>query len=100
MNLENQDGTRPFIGAGIGVTADIAKTNVGLYSFQKTGWHFTIAPKSVSIIPLGYGSITASLRYTYGVKTGNLTGFHISLLTWNALGGIVSSSSIVFNWIR
>ena len=45
MNLENQDGTRPFIGAGLGVTADIAKTNIGLYSFQKTGWHFTVAPE-------------------------------------------------------
>jgi hypothetical protein len=64
-----QEGTRPFIGSGLGVTADIAKTNIGLYSFQKTGWHFTVAPEMGIKIPLGYGSITASLRYTYGVKT-------------------------------
>jgi len=76
-----QDGTRPFIGAGTGVTADIAKTNVGLYSFQKTGWHFTIAPELGIIIPIGYGSITGSLRYTYGVKTRELD--NISYLSVN-----------------
>jgi hypothetical protein len=64
-----QEGTRPFIGSGLGVTADIAKTNIGLYSFQKTGWHFTVAPELGIKIPIGYGSITASIRYTYGVKT-------------------------------
>jgi hypothetical protein len=66
------EGTRPFIGSGLGVTADIAKTNIGLYSFQKTGWHFTIAPELGIKIPLGYGSITGSLRYMYGVKTKEL----------------------------
>lgn len=74
-------GTRPFAGAGIGVTADIAKTNVGLYSFQKTGWHFTLAPEIGIRIPLGYGSITTSLRYTYGVKTRELD--RISYLSIN-----------------
>jgi hypothetical protein len=76
------EGTRPFIGSGIGVTADIAKTNIGLYSFQKTGWHFTIAPEIGIKIPLGYTSLTGSLRYTYGVKTkelGNLSYFSINL---------------------
>jgi hypothetical protein len=75
-------GTRPFIGTGTGVTADIAKTNIGLYSFQKTGWHFTIAPEIGIKIPLGYTSLTGSLRYTYGVKTkelGNLSYFSINL---------------------
>jgi hypothetical protein len=74
--------TRPFIGAGTGVTADIAKTNIGLYSFQKTAWHFTIAPEIGIKIPLGYTSLTGSLRYTYGVKTkelGNLSYFSINL---------------------
>jgi len=75
------DGTRPFIGSGIGVTADIAKTNIGLFSFQKTGWHFTIAPELGIKIPLGYGSITGSLRYTYGVKTKELD--NVSYLSVN-----------------
>jgi hypothetical protein len=66
------EGSRPFIGSGLGVTADIAKTNIGLYSFQKTGWHFTVAPELGIKIPLGYGTITTSLRYTYGVKTSEL----------------------------
>jgi hypothetical protein len=66
------EGTRPFLGSGLGVTADIAKTNIGLYSFQKTGWHFTVAPELGIKIPLGYGSITGSLRYMYGVKTKEL----------------------------
>jgi hypothetical protein len=77
-----QEGTRPFIGSGIGVTADIAKTNIGLYSFQKTAWHFTVAPEIGIKIPLGYTSLTGSLRYTYGVKTrelGNLSYFSINL---------------------
>jgi hypothetical protein len=76
------EGTRPFIGSGLGVTADIAKTNIGLYSFQKTGWHFTVAPEIGIKIPLGYTSLTGSLRYTYGVKTrelGNLSYFSINL---------------------
>lgn len=76
------EGTRPYIGAGTGITADIAKTNIGLYSFQKTGWHFTIAPEIGVKIPLGYTSLTGSLRYTYGVKTrdlGNLSYFSINL---------------------
>jgi hypothetical protein len=76
-----QEGTRPFIGSGLGVTADIAKTNIGLYSFQKTGWHFTIAPELGIKIPLGYGSITGSLRYTYGAKTRELD--NISYLSVN-----------------
>jgi hypothetical protein len=73
--------TRPFIGFGTGVTADIAKTNIGLYSFKKTGWHFTVAPEIGIKIPLGYTSLTGSLRYTYGVKTkelGNLSYFTIN----------------------
>jgi hypothetical protein len=76
------DAPRPFIGSGLGVTADIARTNIGLYSFQKTGWHFTIAPEAGIKIPLGYTSITASLRYTYGVKTkeiGAVSYFSINL---------------------
>ena len=75
-------GTSAFIGSGIGVTADIAKTNIGLYSFKKTAWHFTVAPEIGIKIPLGYTSLTGSLRYTYGVKTkelGNLSYFSINL---------------------
>jgi hypothetical protein len=76
------EGTRPYLGAGMGVTADIAKTNIGLYSFQNTGWHFTVAPELGIKIPLGYGSITTSLRYTYGVKTkeiDNISYFSVNL---------------------
>ena len=46
MSLGCKRGTRPFIGSGLGVTADIAKTNIGLYSFQKTGWHFTVRTRN------------------------------------------------------
>jgi len=70
--LGQPEGTRPFLGSGLGVTADIARTNIGLYSFQKTAWHFTIAPEIGIKIPLGYGSITTSLRYVYGVKARDL----------------------------
>ena len=76
------DGTRPFLGSGLGVTADIAKTNIGLYSFEKTGWHFTFAPELGVKIPLGYTSLTCGLRYTYGVKTkelGSISYFSINL---------------------
>jgi hypothetical protein len=75
-------GFRPYIGAGLGVTADIAKTNIGLYSFEKTGWHFTFAPELGIKIPLGYTSLTGGLRYTYGVKTkelGSISYFSINL---------------------
>jgi hypothetical protein len=80
------EGTRPFIGSGLGVTYDIARTNVGLFSFQKTGWHFTVAPEIGMKIPLGYANIIAGLRYSYGVKTKELGGisyFSINLgLIW------------------
>jgi outer membrane protein len=75
------EGTRPFIGSGLGITADLAKTNVGLYSFRKTGWHFTLAPELGIKIPVGNTSITASLRYVYGAKTREID--RISYLSVN-----------------
>jgi hypothetical protein len=81
------DASRPFIGAGMGVTADISRTNIGLYSFEKTGWHFTVAPELGIKIPLGYGSITTSLRYTYGVKTKELESISYFSLNLGMLWG-------------
>jgi hypothetical protein len=81
------EGTRPYIGAGTGVTADIVKTNIGLYSFQKTGWHFTVAPELGIKIPLGYGSVTTSLRYTYCVKTKEINDFSYFSLNLGMLWG-------------
>jgi hypothetical protein len=64
-----KEGARPFIGSGLGVIADIAKTNIGLYSFRKNSWHFTVAPEIGIKIPLDKNFITGSLRYSYGFKT-------------------------------
>jgi len=81
------EGTRPFIGSGIGLTADLARTNIGLYSFQKTAWHFTVAPEVGVRIPLSYTHITASLRYTYGVKTKELGDISYISVNLGALWG-------------
>ena len=79
--LGEQFGTRPYIGAGLGVTRDIARTDVGLYSFKKTAWHFTMAPEIGINIPLTEGAITGSVRYIYGVKARDLD--HISYISFN-----------------
>ncbi len=74
-------GNRPYIGAGLGMTRDIARTDIGLYSFSKTAWHFTMAPEIGINIPLSESAITASVRYVYGVKARDLD--HISYLSFN-----------------
>ena len=70
--IGGQEGTRPYIGAGLGVTPDITRTVVGVYSFEETAWHFTMAPEAGIIIPFGYTSFTANVRYVYGFKAGEL----------------------------
>ena len=73
---------RPYVGAGAGFTPDVSRTNVGLYSFQKSGWHFSVAPEIGIRVPISYASVYGSLRYTYGVKTkdlGNIAYFSFNL---------------------
>ena len=70
--IGGHEGTRPYIGAGLGVTPDITRTVVGVYSFEETAWHFTMAPEAGIIIPFGYTSFTANVRYVYGFKAGEL----------------------------
>lgn len=73
--------TRTFIGSGVGFTADRTRTNIDLFSFQKSGWHFTVAPELGIKIPLGHTCITGSVRYLYGVRTAELS--RISYFTLN-----------------
>ena len=76
-----QYGIRPYAGAGLGLTGDISRTDVGLYSFKKTAFHFTMAPELGIIIPVNEGSVTANIRYVYGVKARDLD--HISYLSFS-----------------
>jgi outer membrane protein len=61
-------GIRPYMGAGLGAMYNISRTDIGLYSIEKTSWHFTMAPEIGIMIPVRESKISASLRYTYGVK--------------------------------
>lgn len=65
-------GIRPFMGAGLGVIYNVRRTDIGLYSIEKDSWHFTVAPELGIMIPVRESMITASLRYSYGVKAREL----------------------------
>jgi hypothetical protein len=75
------EGVRPFIGAGIGVTYDIRRTDIGLYSVTADAWHFTMAPEIGINIPAGEKLLTASVRYHYGVKARDLG--EVSYISFN-----------------
>jgi hypothetical protein len=65
-------GIRPYAGAGLGVTYNKRRTDIGLYEVEKDAWHFTMAPELGVLIPVRESIITASVRYYYGVKAGDL----------------------------
>jgi hypothetical protein len=65
-------GARPYAAAGIGLTDEIMRTDVGLYSFKLDGWHLSLAPELGIIIPVNGGAVTGSARYIYGLKTQDL----------------------------
>jgi len=73
--------TRPYIGAGLGITPDVVRTDIGLYSFSKDVVHFTMAPEIGINIPYDGGAVIASARYVYGVKTRYIE--HISYFSFN-----------------
>ena len=65
-------GTRPYIGAGIGVIYNIRRTDIGLYSIETDAWHFAMAPELGINIPVGGSMISSNIRYNYGVKAKDL----------------------------
>lgn len=73
--------TRPYIGAGLGITPDVVRTDVGLYSFSKDATHFTMAPEIGINVPYEGGAVIASVRYIYGVKTKDIDA--ISYFSFN-----------------
>jgi opacity protein-like surface antigen len=66
------EGIRPFVGAGLGVTYNKRRTDIGLYSLEADAWHFTMAPELGIMIPVGMSGITSSVRYNYAVKARDL----------------------------
>jgi hypothetical protein len=66
------EGPKPYFGAGVGLTPEIMRTDVGLYSFKYDGWHISIAPELGINIPVSGGAVTATARYLYGFKTQDL----------------------------
>jgi hypothetical protein len=87
--LGKQSGIRPYLGAGLGMTSEVSRTDLGLYSIKNKGWHFTMAPEIGINFPVTKGLITGSLRYAYSVKTTDLG--HVSYLSFN-LGYLFSVS--------
>jgi hypothetical protein len=65
-------GIRPYIGAGLGTLCSHRRTDIGLYSIEKNSWHFAVAPEIGIFIPVRDSKISASVRYNYGVKAGEL----------------------------
>jgi hypothetical protein len=65
-------GIRPYVGAGLGAMCNLRRTDIGLYSIEKTSWHFTMAPEIGVLIPVRESKISASVRYNYGVKARDL----------------------------
>jgi hypothetical protein len=65
-------GARPYAAAGAGLTPEIMRTDVGLYSFKYDGWHLSLAPEAGINIPVSGGALTGSIRYIYGFKTQDL----------------------------
>jgi hypothetical protein len=65
-------GIRPYIGAGLGTMYSLRRTDIGLYSIEKDSWHFAVAPEIGIFIPVRESKISASVRYNYGVKAGEL----------------------------
>jgi hypothetical protein len=65
-------GIRPYIGAGLGTIYSLRRTDIGLYSIKKDAWHFAVAPELGVMIPVRESKISASVRYNYGVRAGEL----------------------------
>lgn len=82
-------GTRPYIGAGLGTTGEISRTDIGLISYREDAWHLSISPETGINIPVKGGAITTSFRYIYGLKAQDIHS--ISYLSFNLgflFGGI------------
>jgi hypothetical protein len=68
-----KNGTRPFIGAGIGGYITTQYLGIGLYSFQKTAFQFGLAPELGIIIPVESGAaIQLSMRYNMAFAGGGI----------------------------
>jgi hypothetical protein len=80
-NMGKTEGVRPYAAGGIGLTYEIMRTDVGLYSFKYDGWHLSLAPEMGINIPVKEGAVTCSARYIYGFKTQDLKS--ISYITIN-----------------
>jgi hypothetical protein len=63
-------GIRPFVGAGVGVTYNVRRTDIGLYSIKKDAWHFSMSPEIGILIPIRESKISAGVRYNYAAKAG------------------------------
>jgi outer membrane protein W len=67
-------GARPYLGTGAGTIWKEDRLEVGTYSLTDNSWQFGVTPEIGIYLPVGTTAfIFLNAKYTYGVKTSNLT---------------------------
>jgi outer membrane protein W len=73
--LNRQNAIKPFIGIGAGAYYIVQRLDVGVWTVEKTNWHFGIAPEVGFQIPLGDIEGIIAARYNYAFAAGeSVTG--------------------------
>lgn len=63
----------PFAGIGLGVMYSLQNTNMGMFSFERTAWHFALRPEIGFLLDTPAGmDISITSKYYHGFKAGDL----------------------------
>lgn len=86
--LEPKESIVPFVALGTGATHQNQTVEVGTFSFNNSGWSYSISPEIGAIFQgNGVPHFVASIRYEHALGTHELTtnqfiSFNIGLLDW------------------
>lgn len=63
----------PYLGLGMGTMYTLQNTDMSIYTFEKTAWHFVLRPEIGLLLKAGPGvGFNIVSKYYYGFKAGDL----------------------------
>lgn len=89
--LQSTEGYRnvlPYLGVGVGAYWIQRRLEIGIVAFERSAWHFALAPEGGVIIPMGYDSnLILNVKYCYAFESGDSPAYAY----WNINIGVTYS---------
>jgi hypothetical protein len=68
--LSRKNAIKPFIGLGAGAYYIVQRFDIGVWTSEKSNWHFGIAPEAGFQLPIGDFEGIVAVRYHYAFEAG------------------------------